>query len=229
MLHHLDTIDWSRLTHAQGNAEELPQVLKLAARGDSMDRDGAYDELSRMLTRDGTIFDATSKAVPFLFELLAGAASSENRESLLTLLCDIARGRGEPQVFEETHRAIATGIEVVLPLLRDPHPAVRLRSALLTSTAPPRPSSIAALSSALERERAVDVRASFGLALASLGVLAPQAFDEDEDLPMDRFELFANRLVTRPALRERAWEVIEALTEGLFEESQLSLEADRAS
>jgi hypothetical protein len=62
----LDTIAWDRLTHAYGAAIDVPEFLRRLAVGNGE----ALGELFGTIWHQGTVYDATAYAVPFLIELL---------------------------------------------------------------------------------------------------------------------------------------------------------------
>ncbi len=70
MLEGLDDIPWGQLTHAYGAADDVPsQLRKLASPDASMCEEAMY-ELYGNLWHQGTVYQATAHAVPFLIELL---------------------------------------------------------------------------------------------------------------------------------------------------------------
>ena len=68
----LDSIPWKDLKHAYGSAEDVPDLLRSLR---AASPDNAYDEGSPLwclfgnIWHQGTIYEATSYAVPFLLEL----------------------------------------------------------------------------------------------------------------------------------------------------------------
>ena len=68
MLVGLDDVLWSTLEHAYGPADDVPEILRDVARGDTE----AVGALYGNIWHQGTVYPATSKAVPFLVDLLAG-------------------------------------------------------------------------------------------------------------------------------------------------------------
>ncbi len=88
MLVGLDDVLWSTLEHAYGPADDVPEILRDVARGDTE----AVGALYGNIWHQGTVYPATSKAVPFLVDLLAGP--EEVVVPLVHLLACIARGTG---------------------------------------------------------------------------------------------------------------------------------------
>ena len=89
MLDGLDEIDWDILDHAYGAASDIPDVLRGVADGD----DDALSELFGTVWHQGTVYEATAYAVPFLIELLAVPGS--DTAGLLGLLSAIAEGAAD--------------------------------------------------------------------------------------------------------------------------------------
>ncbi|MET8832347.1 hypothetical protein ABZV78_00295 [Micromonospora sp. NPDC004540] len=94
MLNGIDEIDWSRLSHAYGPAEDVPGQLRALASADPGDRARARYELYGNIFHQGSRYEATAYAVPFLLELLADPGTGEPAE-LLELLVAIAIGYDE--------------------------------------------------------------------------------------------------------------------------------------
>src|SRR4051794_16456277 len=60
MLEHLDEIDWDGLTHAYGNAGDIPELIRALASRDPDDRENAIDALYDALCHQVcTIYEAT--------------------------------------------------------------------------------------------------------------------------------------------------------------------------
>ena len=91
MLEGLDAINWHGLDHAYGPADDVPGLLRDLASPDEQTREGAQYELYGDLYHQGTIYEATAFAVPFLLELAANE-SVPDRSWLLAYLANLARG-----------------------------------------------------------------------------------------------------------------------------------------
>jgi hypothetical protein len=85
----LDAIDWGKLTHAYGPALDVPIDLRRLAGTDRKRRGAALGQLWASLCHQGTIYDATAAAVPFLVKIAAHPAFPE-RGDVLELLNEIA-------------------------------------------------------------------------------------------------------------------------------------------
>jgi len=90
MSDNLNAIDWSNITHAYGRATDLPATLRALAFGNGEECDRALWELHGNIWHQGTVYEATAYAVPFLLDLVKinHARSAE----ILSLLALIASG-----------------------------------------------------------------------------------------------------------------------------------------
>lgn len=66
----LDEIDWHSLTHAYGPASDVPGQIRDLASPDAETRRQAMHALYGNIWHQGTVYEATAYAVPFLIELL---------------------------------------------------------------------------------------------------------------------------------------------------------------
>src|SRR5215475_13382488 len=107
MLENFDTIDWPKLTHAYGQATDIPEMLRELASPIRNERENALDGLRNTLCHQScTVYEATAPAVPFLLELLASDAV-KGRAGILRLLADIVTTIG----YLEAHGAYDSPIE----------------------------------------------------------------------------------------------------------------------
>ncbi len=91
MLETLDSTEWAKINHAYGPASDLPESLRALAFGDDERREKALWELHGNIWHQGTVYEATAHAVPFLLEMLRGKHPESAR--ILALLALIANGR----------------------------------------------------------------------------------------------------------------------------------------
>jgi hypothetical protein len=94
MLDDLDSIPWGELLHAYGSAGDVPDLLRNLACSDSETRKRTYWTLYGNIFHQGTRYQATSYAVPFLYELIE-APKVEDKHELLLLLTHLAVGYPE--------------------------------------------------------------------------------------------------------------------------------------
>ncbi|MEU3643193.1 hypothetical protein AB0E59_07410 [Lentzea sp. NPDC034063] len=92
MLDGLDDVDWAKLKHAYGPADDVPGQLRDLVSPDESVRTAALDELFGNIFHQGTIYEATPHAVPFLLEALP---ECPEQETLLLLLTSIVTGYDE--------------------------------------------------------------------------------------------------------------------------------------
>lgn len=87
----LEQVDWTSLHHAYGPAETTPLQLRALLSENPLVRKRALGGLWNTLIHQGTIYDATLHAVPFLLEVLAAPSFAE-KAGVLGLLADCATG-----------------------------------------------------------------------------------------------------------------------------------------
>ncbi|MFD0201883.1 MULTISPECIES: hypothetical protein [Saccharothrix] len=121
----LDDVDWSSLTHAYGPAVEVPELVRGLVSGDPAVRESALDDMYGAVHHQGSVFDSTIAAIPFLLEV-AGRPGLPGRAGVVEYLASI----GDPEeAYDEWGRravdAVADAFGLLAPLLEDPEPAVR--------------------------------------------------------------------------------------------------------
>ncbi|MFG3715018.1 hypothetical protein [Micromonospora sp. NPDC047730] len=117
MLEGLDDIEWRRLGHAYGAADDLPGQIRALRSPDPAERDEALGTLYTNIFHQGSRFQASAYAVPFLLELLADPATPDPA-AILALLTSLAVGYDEnflPDGFPVTdqRRAAEGGRELL--------------------------------------------------------------------------------------------------------------------
>ncbi|HEY9774874.1 MAG TPA: hypothetical protein V6C81_14015 [Planktothrix sp.] len=107
MLDGLDKIPWNRLQCAFGTAEDVPGALRDLQKtfDEGQDTESALSYLFTSIWHQGTVYEATSYAVPFLFEL-AKDEGTPDRTDILNLLAAIATGTS----YWEVHDAVWTNL-----------------------------------------------------------------------------------------------------------------------
>jgi len=162
MLDRLDEIPWKTLNHAYGSAADVPKLLRALAGAGQRQEDALY-ELHGNIWHQGTVYEASSYAVPFLIEL-AAEPSLTRRDEILGLIGALANGNSYLEVHTEpdtktgeffrrdsnfenrlereqenvrrTRLAVFEGLDVVCRLLEDPSPMVRAGAAYVMSRFP---------------------------------------------------------------------------------------------
>ncbi|MDB5345619.1 MAG: hypothetical protein JWP89_3996 [Schlesneria sp.] len=105
MLDRLDQIPWHSLHHAYGTAEDVPGLIRaLAGSGDEQDQ--ALGDLFSNIWHQGTVYEASSYAVPFLVEL-AVEPTITHREVILSLIASLAEGNSYLQVHAQPGHKIS--------------------------------------------------------------------------------------------------------------------------
>jgi len=94
MLENLDSIAWSQLTHACGAATDVPAQIRNLASANEGERGNALWELYGNIFHEGTRYQATPYAVPFLYELVT-APETPDRHEIVYLLVSLALGYEE--------------------------------------------------------------------------------------------------------------------------------------
>jgi hypothetical protein len=117
VLEGIDDIDWSVLEHAYGPATDVPDLVRALVAPDAVERQKALHTLYGSIVHQGTRYEATAYAVPFLLELVADPATP-GRPELLRLLALLAIGYDEqwlPGTFPvaEQRAAAAGGAELL--------------------------------------------------------------------------------------------------------------------
>jgi hypothetical protein len=87
LLADLDRIDWSRLSHAYGAADDVPDLLRTLAEANPDTIADAWWDMYSALFHQGSVYSATAAAVPFL----VGLAGREDRRGDRELWLFLAR------------------------------------------------------------------------------------------------------------------------------------------
>ena len=156
MLENLDQINWAELEHAYGPATDIPDMLRALTSPDKKVRDKVHYDLYGNLYHQGTVYSATSRAVPFLIEMLQYEAV-EDKDWILDYLADLSYGRSYHDVHQHlsfyddkrddlefqamvkdeladvdfVYMAIEKGVPVYTDLLDHDIPKIRYSSAFL--------------------------------------------------------------------------------------------------
>lgn len=91
MLEGLESIQWSTLNHAYGSAEDIPELIRSLTYADDDIRDRTLYTLYSNIWHQGTVYQATAYAVPFLIELLS-APQVTRKYDILIYLAHLAQG-----------------------------------------------------------------------------------------------------------------------------------------
>src|SRR5579859_3280913 len=103
MLSTLDHVPWSQLQHAYGSAEDVPRLLRGLASLDATKRKKAIHALYGNIWHQGTVYEATAYAVPFMLELLHDP-NVQDKAQILVLLVNLANGHSYLDVHQHLIR-----------------------------------------------------------------------------------------------------------------------------
>jgi hypothetical protein len=99
MLEDLETINWNQLHHAYGSASDIPQQLRALTSSDDALCRKALGTLLENLYHQGSRWEASAYAIPFLYELLSDSYI-QRRQGIVKLLIRI--GLGDDWLADET-------------------------------------------------------------------------------------------------------------------------------
>lgn len=87
----LESVPWDDLHHAYGPAGDVPETLRALVGNDAEERSQALNELCGNIFHQGTRYEATPYAIPFLVKF-ASDPDVPGRADILTLLANLALG-----------------------------------------------------------------------------------------------------------------------------------------
>jgi hypothetical protein len=203
MLNDIDAVPWSTLRHAFGEASDVPKLIRALASSDREERQAALKELFACLLHQGTVYDATALAVPFLFELLSSSHTPE-RNWVAFLVASIADGKGylsqhigvdeqrwrkilaergttleaerdrEDRIVRMVHAEVGRAVHLLLPHLSDGQSEIRAAIARALGMHPRRAGELLpALEAAEARETADDAREAVRQSIVMLRASSP--------------------------------------------------------
>ncbi|MBV9848797.1 MAG: hypothetical protein JO250_03830 [Armatimonadetes bacterium] len=162
MLQGLDQIDWRRLGHAYGPADDVPETLRAVASGEMTAQDAAERLTVSICHQTYNIYNVSADTIPFVRELV-GYEDVSGREWLLLLLADFAGalfdfysadllrkwiepGNGDFGVYEvaaakyewvsRARHVLEEGLPEYLALLNHDRPEIRVAAARLLASLP---------------------------------------------------------------------------------------------
>ncbi|MFD8106371.1 hypothetical protein [Streptomyces microflavus] len=129
----LDAQPWASYSHAYGSAEDVPGFLRALAGDDDAAAEEAQSELYVSILHQGSVYEASAKAVPFLARI---AAAGIRTPDVLLLIGGIAEGGADPggRAPEESdevacRRAVAEQLPLLLASVGHQDRAVRQAAA----------------------------------------------------------------------------------------------------
>src|SRR4051794_37130187 len=94
MFENVGSVEWARLTHSHGTAEEVPAHLAALVGPSDGDRAEALVYFWNFMLHQGSRYEASPYIIPFLFEALEDA-KSPLQPQLIDLLLGLAVGNDE--------------------------------------------------------------------------------------------------------------------------------------
>jgi hypothetical protein len=107
LLEGLAQINWASLRHAYGAASNIPELFQAMLAGGKRKRDNALYKLSDLIQHQGTVYSATSAAIPFLYRFLASDLELD-RPHLINIFRNLSLGTGYLQVHTKYPDSAAT-------------------------------------------------------------------------------------------------------------------------
>lgn len=107
MLEGLNKVEWSKLKHAYGSAEDAPDFIVKLLSTDADEREEAYEYLYSAIWHQGTVYEATAYVVPFLLEILTSPTFSRH-EDLLGYLDTLVGGTS----YSDTHQLMTSDNDI---------------------------------------------------------------------------------------------------------------------
>ncbi|SCD32109.1 MULTISPECIES: NAD(P)H-binding protein [unclassified Streptomyces] len=203
-LDELDQVPWAELRHAYGPATDVPEQLRALVRGDRERRTQAWDRMWSNLYHQGSVYEATLHAVPFLLHMLA-EETTPHPARVLVFLRHLVVGEDEaellPDGYDEagfadwpqqdreleaaTHAAVAAGVLAIVPLLDHQDPGIAAEAAHLLAWFP---GSAADILPALRRlsVRSPLPRSDRTTVLIAIGLLAGACGDRSDTAFLER-------------------------------------------
>ncbi|MFV5994001.1 hypothetical protein ACNPQM_16470 [Streptomyces sp. NPDC056231] len=124
----VDAQPWAELHHAYGSAADVPDCLRMLAGDDEDAASEALSELYGSILHQGSVYEATAHAVPYLARL---AEAGHRTEDLLVLLGGIAEGGEDQGETDEAscRTAVVAQLPLILGWIADENPGLRQAAA----------------------------------------------------------------------------------------------------
>jgi hypothetical protein len=155
MLETLNSVPWSELRHAYGEASDVPDLIRALASPEQIVYEDSLGRLWSSVIHQGTVYSSTAYVVPFFCELLE-APEVQNKAELLSYLATISQGASysdvhvrekerretpemQKQIAEElswvqaASDAVSDGYATYLRLVQSPDPKLRAHAAYTLS------------------------------------------------------------------------------------------------
>ena len=163
----LAEIPWRDLSHAYGSAEDVPGLLRAIASGDAEAAGNAVHELFGNICHQGTVYEATEYAVPFLARMAAAGLAVPDLAHLLGCIAE-SGDHGRSATPGGARAEVAAQMGLLAPLLDSPDSQVRMAVAWALAQCGPAAAVFAALRTRWETEEDPPVRAALLRAMSEL-------------------------------------------------------------
>ena len=173
----LAEIPWRDLSYAYGSAEDVPGLLRAIASGDAEAASNAVHELFGNIWHQGTVYEATEYAVPFLARMAAAGLASRDLAQLLGCIAE-SDDHGRSATPGGARAGVAAQAGLLAPLLDSPDSQVRTTVAWALAQSGPAAEVFPALRTRWETEEHPPVRAALLRAMSELD--PPQALNAAE-------------------------------------------------
>jgi hypothetical protein len=169
VLRGLTEIPWGDLSHAYGPARDVPGLLRAVALGDAEAAKDAIHELYGNIWHQGTVYEATTHAVPFLARMAAADTAPGDLARLLGFIAG-SRDDAHLSVPGSARAAVAAQAGLLAPLLQSPDGQVRMAVAWALAQSGPTEDVFPALRVQWDVEEVPSIRATL---LKAMSVLDP--------------------------------------------------------
>jgi hypothetical protein len=143
LIERLHLFDWENLPLWKGNAQRTPELVQQVIADYSQIRLQAYHQLYEIYFHQQTAHISIKNLVPFFLEFLQDD-TIQGKDLILRLLESLVMpvwrhdwlknlSREASNGMIELYHLVKDGLEIILPLLNDPEPDVRIRAAELLS------------------------------------------------------------------------------------------------
>ena len=167
VLEGLAEIPWHDLSHAYGSADDVPGLLRAIASEDAEAAGNAVHELFGNIWHQGTVYEATEYAVPFLARMAAAGLASCDLAQLLGCIAE-SRDHGRSATPGGARAEVAAQAGLLAPLLDSPDSQVRTAVAWALAQSGPAEEVFPALRTRWETEQDPPVRAALLRAMSEL-------------------------------------------------------------
>jgi hypothetical protein len=175
----LELVDWSRLEHAEGPADDVPRMLRTIASPNPPAEE--FEQLFERLIYEGSLYSATPAVIPFLLQLI-GDSGYYSLIHFLDVVADSSDDRTccDEETAARVLRELESGVRAIAGVLESGDAEDRSAAArTLGRLGGQARAAVAAVRARLEVEKEPSVKAALGLALVELD----SSSELEEDAP----------------------------------------------